>query len=80
VADRATQDDPLRVLADAVGRFADACEKIDHMEDFTGIARTANRDVASWLVTEASHRAFDFQVAARERRRELAGRHFYIDD
>src|SRR3954451_24548762 len=27
------QIDPLRVFADAMGRFADACEKIDHFEE-----------------------------------------------
>src|ERR1700691_3026520 len=28
------QIDPWRSFADAAGRFADACEKIDHMEEF----------------------------------------------
>jgi hypothetical protein len=30
----ARQIDSLRIFADASGRFADACEKIDHLEEF----------------------------------------------
>jgi hypothetical protein len=50
------QIDPLRAFADAAGRFADACEKIDHLEDFLQIARTANRDVVSWTISAAAER------------------------
>lgn len=38
------------VLADAVGRLADAAEKIDHLEPFTEQARSASRDIVTWLV------------------------------
>jgi hypothetical protein len=72
------QVDELRVLADAVGRFADACEKIDHLEDFASLARTANRDIATWLLIAASERDMDIEWAIGERRHELATRHFYI--
>jgi hypothetical protein len=50
-AGRPPQIDPLRAFADAAGRFADACEKIDHLEEFIQIARVANRDVVSWTLT-----------------------------
>jgi hypothetical protein len=45
-SDRASgkQVDPVYLLADVAGRFADACEKIDHMEEFVPIARQANAD------------------------------------
>jgi hypothetical protein len=33
--------DPLRVFAEAAGRFADACEKLDHLEDSYTMARDA---------------------------------------
>jgi hypothetical protein len=74
------QIDPLRTFADAAGRFADACEKIDHLEDFLTIARQANLDVLRWVLGACCERKFDVVAAIRTRRKELAARHFYIDD
>lgn len=73
------QVDPLRTLADAAGRFADACEKIDHMEEFIPIARQANRDIMTWLISEAGERHLHVPEAIQKRRIELAARHFFID-
>jgi hypothetical protein len=73
------QVDPLRVLADAAGRFADACEKIDHMEEFVSIAHKANRDVMNWIACAADRRNISLVLEVEKRRRELADRHFYID-
>ncbi|MDX1109913.1 hypothetical protein GOL35_31130 [Sinorhizobium medicae] len=78
--DRGDQLDPLRSLADAAGRFADACEKIDHLEDFLPIARLANTDVLSWTVRQARERGIDLNQAIDERRKELVVRQFYIAD
>jgi hypothetical protein len=72
------QVDPLRGLADASGRLADACEKIDHMEEFLSIARKANRDIMAWLICEAKERNIPLVAEIERRRRELADRHFYI--
>ena len=77
---RLKQIDPLRIFADAAGRFADACEKIDHLEEFLPIARQANHDILCWVITAADERKFDLQSAIRARRSELASRHFYIED
>jgi hypothetical protein len=74
------QVDPWRSFADASGRFADACEKIDHMEEFVPMARKANADIVSWLVETAQTRNLDLQTAVRARREELAARQFYIRD
>jgi hypothetical protein len=74
------QIDPLRVLADAAGRFADACEKIDHLEEFLPIARKANQDILAWVLRAAGERHFDLKSAAPARREELRRRHFYITD
>lgn len=74
------QLDPLRTLADAAGRFADACEKIDHLEEFLPIAKVANRDIVNWMMCAADERCFDLASAIRTRRKELALRHFYIED
>jgi len=74
------QVDPWRSFADASGRFADACEKIDHMEEFVPMARKANADILSWLVETAQTRNLDLQTAVRARREELATRQFYIRD
>ncbi|MDX6614322.1 MAG: hypothetical protein QOD75_3508 [Blastocatellia bacterium] len=74
------QIDPWRSFADASGRFADACEKIDHMEEFVPMARKANVDIISWLVKTADQRDFDLVSAVHVRRGELSARQFYIQD
>jgi hypothetical protein len=73
------QIDQLRVFADAAGRFADACEKIDHLEEFQAIARTSNSDILSWVVTSSEELQFPLLEGLRARRLELSARHFYID-
>ncbi|MBN8942407.1 MAG: hypothetical protein J0H01_23080 [Rhizobiales bacterium] len=75
----ANQADYLRVFADAAGRFADACEKIDHMEDFVTLAKVANRDIVEWTVDAAAQRDFNLATAVTSRREELAARQFYIE-
>jgi hypothetical protein len=72
------QVDPLRTLADAAGRFADACEKIDHLEDLLSSARKANRDIMNWIVCQADERNLLLVSEIVERRKELACRHFFI--
>jgi len=74
------QIDPVYGFADAAGRFADACEKIDHMEEFVPLARDANADVMKWILTTVSERRINLEAAIRERRKELAERQFYIAD
>ncbi|RWQ21778.1 hypothetical protein [Mesorhizobium sp.] len=76
----ARQIDPLRTYADAAGRFADACEKIDHLEEFIPIARKANADIMSWALQQADERKLDLGERLRQRRGELRGRQFYIAD
>lgn len=78
LAQSSKQVDPLRILADASGRFADACEKIDHMEEFIPIARQANRDIMIWLIIEASQRNLSILEEIKKRRDELAAKHFFI--
>jgi hypothetical protein len=77
---RADQIDPLREFADAAGRFADACEKLDHLEDSFALARSANIDVLRWVITTAAEQEFDLLDALYERRKELAARQFYVTD
>lgn len=72
--------DPRGSLAEAVGRFADACEKIDHMEEFVSMAKTANKDITQWIVSTCVGRDLDIDKLVIERRSELAKRHFYIED
>jgi hypothetical protein len=73
------QIDPLRAFADATGRFADACEKIDHYEEGRSIALDANLDVIRWLLKTVQEHQFDLADGLQKRRAELAKRHFYID-
>ena len=74
----ADQVDPWRRFADAAGRFADACEKIDHMEEFVPLARQANADIMNWIISSAAKCDLDLQSAVLVRRKELAARQFYI--
>lgn len=77
-ASASRQVDPLRAFADASGRLADACEKIDHMEEFLPLARKANRDIMAWLMCEVKERKMSLLAEVERRRKELADRHFYI--
>src|SRR5258708_5821945 len=43
--------DPFRPFADAAGRVAHACEKIDHIEEFLPIAKTASIAILAWVLT-----------------------------
>jgi hypothetical protein len=67
-------------FAEAAGRFADACEKIDHLEDFIPLAKSANYDVARWVVSAAANRQLMLESSIRTRRKELAERHFFVTD
>jgi hypothetical protein len=71
-------DASLEALADAAGRFADACEKIDHLEEFVEQARDANCDVIRWVLS-SQHGTVESLVRATDgRREELKRRQFYI--
>jgi hypothetical protein len=76
----APQVDPLRLFADAAGRFADACEKIDHLEEFVSLAVHANSDVMRWVLSFSGERGIDLETGIHERRSQLAKRPFYIAD
>jgi hypothetical protein len=77
---RTEQIDPVRVFADATGRFADACEKLDHLEDSFALVRSANFDIVHWVIAMACEQQFDILGALYERRKELAARQFYVTD
>ncbi|RMC62457.1 hypothetical protein EBB04_33040 [Sinorhizobium meliloti] len=47
------------VFTDHAGRFADACEKIDHLEDFRAIALDANEGLLQWILESAAVEGFD---------------------
>jgi hypothetical protein len=70
--------DSFRAFADSVGRFCEACEKIDHMEDFVSIALMANGEICAWVLQHAAESALDLAEAARERRKALGSKLFYI--
>jgi hypothetical protein len=77
---RSCRKDEISRYVDAMGRFADACEKLDHLEDFWTIARTANRDITDWLVSAAREHDIDLSSAAAARREEIASKLFFIAD
>jgi hypothetical protein len=72
--------DLFAVFADAAGRFADACEKIDHMEEFLPIAKSANIDIFGWILATAGQHDIDLADSVALRRKELSERAFYITE
>ncbi|WP_155935155.1 hypothetical protein [Methylobacterium sp. 10] len=75
-----TQIDILRPIADAAGRFADACEKIDHLEEFVTIAKEANLDIFYWALSCSVELKIDVGLELAQRRIELSDRQFYVTD
>jgi len=67
-------------FTDAMGRFADACEKIDHLEEFRTIALEANAALAEWLLNSASAQQLDLDALVAERRRQLGLRLAYAPE
>lgn len=61
-------------FTDFSGRFADACEKIDHLEDFRGIAVESNLKIISWIVARSLQIECDLLRLADTRRKQLAAR------
>lgn len=67
-------------FTDQAGRFADACEKIDHLEEFRTIALDANAALTDWIVRSAAVAGVDLDALVEERRRQLARRHAYTPE
>lgn len=67
-------------FTDHAGRFADACEKIDHLEDFRAIALAANAALVDWIMRSAVVSGFDLDTLADERRRQLVRRQVYAQE
>jgi len=65
---------------DQAGRFADACEKIDHLEEFRAIALAANAALSEWLMCSAGAAGLDLDALVDERRRQLARRQVYAQE
>lgn len=76
--ERSSREDEFRRFVDAMGRFADSCEKLDHLENFHALARMANRDITDWLFCVASEWGIDLPTAAAERRKEIVDKLFFI--
>ena len=72
--------EPALSLADAAGRFCDACEKIDHLEPFLEQARDANQEIWSWVVISADRLHMDLSEMIASRRIELKERQFFVAD
>lgn len=67
-------------FTDQAGRFADACEKIDHLEEFRAIALAANAALSEWIIRSAASGGFDLDNLVDERRRQLARRRVYAQE
>lgn len=59
------------------GRFADACEKIDHLEDFRETALIANEAIVAWILINADRESLNLDQLVEERRQQLAARSVY---
>ena len=73
-------NDGILQMADAAGRFADSCEKIDHMEEFISQARVANVDFLNVVIGMSLNAGLILTEGAEERRKFLASRQFFIKD
>jgi hypothetical protein len=67
-------------FTDHAGRFADACEKIDHLEEFRGIALAANAALSEWIMRRAMADGLDLDALVEERRAQLARRQVYAQE
>ncbi|WP_045984082.1 hypothetical protein [Paracoccus sp. S4493] len=67
-------------FTDQAGRFADACEKIDHLEEFRTIALNANAALVEWIVRRAEVDGLDLDALVKERRRQLSRRPVYAPE
>jgi len=76
---RVGPSDILLEFASAAGRFADACEKMDHLEEFRELANVANRDILKVILSLGDHLNVDLVAAITARRRELYERQAYHD-
>lgn len=70
--------DRLSDLADAAGRYADGCEKIDHLEDFLPLVKQANLDILSWILVVSFETSLNLTPAIKARRKELGERAFFV--
>jgi hypothetical protein len=61
-------------FTDFAGRFADACEKIDHLEEFRQLAIDSNLMIMSWIVGRSIHLDLDLLGLTERRREQLASR------
>lgn len=64
-------------FTDQAGRFADACEKIDHLEEFRTIALESNAALVEWIVRSAEACCVDLDALVEKRRQQLARRPVY---
>lgn len=64
-------------FTDYAGRFADACEKIDHLEEFRSIALDANSAIMDWILRSGEVEGIDLDTLAEERRKQLSQRAVY---
>lgn len=70
--------DRLTDIADAAGRYADGCEKIDHLEEFLPLVKEANLDLLCWAFIASREASLDLGLAVKARRVELADRAFFV--
>lgn len=67
-------------FTDYAGRFADACEKIDHLEEFRSIALDANAKISEWIIKSAAENNLNLDNLVNERRAKLAQRLVYAPE
>lgn len=67
-------------FTDQAGRFADACEKIDHLEEFRTVALNANAALVKWIVRSAVASGLDLDDLVDKRRQQLARRPVYAPE
>lgn len=79
-ADDSSSQRLLEIYTDAAGRFAEASEKSDHLEDFIDIARSANRSILKIVAEEAAKRNIDLLSLAHRKRQQISANNFLVVD
>lgn len=64
--------------ASLAGNFCDACEKIDHLEDFLLLAKSSNLEIFNLSLYSLRRTSGDVEALIAARRDQLAARQFYI--
>lgn len=75
-----SQRDFLSNYANFAGVFCDACEKMDHLENFLPLFSESTKNLCGLILSEVNDIGLDLERSIAERRAALRQRRFYIEE